>query len=815
MVESPVSDMLESLKQSNGEAAESNDPLMEDSLFLQALHALLSRMPDISDVKVIDHSGVALLTFSAVQPLVGRRPCISVPVAETTTLVGSSGSHSPIPTEVQAAIKGYAETLQRAGKPKPDLIVMALTDVKAPDRRRIESKLPTNVNSVAWVCGKDLFDHFERYYPEFLADEARALRKHASSIKAIAHDTTPVMKVAWLSGQPATAPSDPQFFVELTVQRTFSLLKPGDFFDPLPTNRRLRGNWTDQELGYLKAAIRHAMRFVAHATRWQYGAIDAKAAETLERKALQFVDQLEKAIEADYAELIASKSAKLAVKVTKKKTGRTAGSDRPGRAITSPTRLAELSSSLESVSEAWRTALATVRAEIVAPRAERLFAKAGRRSSVRMTAATADRTLSSLDFCEACRFDDFAMAAPERVVAKTGKFSIILPQPLLQSTTASLLIVGGPGSGKSSYCRWNALRDAERLALGEADTIPVLVPLHLVRPKGTETFTELFLSTAGNSGLLASHTTGISQRSRIRLYLDGLDEVPSRLSQRQITDLACAGTKEFPFLQVILTSRDHIIEPWLDWMPRVELGGLSSQQLEELANKWLGAGGDRFVAEAKGSGGLGSVITVPLLATLTILVFKHVGSLPSNRVGLYRMFTELLAGGWNLAKGVMRTTKYSKDAKIRVLSRAAYVAHNAQKKEFSYQSVVKAAKDEFGKRDDAVLDLVPELIADGLLEQVIGGQLQFRHFSFQEYLAARHLSGDPTSSTIRARLRDYMHERAGADWWTEVIRFFLEMSNGPSDAANWVREMGTELIDYNRCERVIGWIQDAFPETNI
>jgi hypothetical protein len=112
---------------------------------------------------------------------------------------------------------------------------------------------------------------------------------------------------------------------------------------------------------------------------------------------------------------------------------------------------------------------------------------------------------------------------------------------MIATYKGSLFIVAPAGFGKTSFCRWNALNDLETLLDGKSKTLPVYIPLHQVADIDKKNFEEAFLHHAGISALLPKD--GRTQYERTRVYLDGLDEVPSANTQRHISQIAEEATK--------------------------------------------------------------------------------------------------------------------------------------------------------------------------------------------------------------------------------------------------------------------------------
>ncbi len=776
-----------------------------EALSAHAVAALLAKMPNTTDVDIFDESSARLIAFSTSGPLIGQIPACAI-VVSASSLEASQPSLHDYLDSLHAQLERFSAIVRDSGRPLPNVILTSLVDIPAKNRPACEKKLQKLARTFDWVCGKQLFDLFEEHYPDFLADEARAIRKHIKQLATLAQDTSAVAKLAWSNGHPDLKPSDPAFFVDLTLVRKFHSYSKGETFCPLPTVTSLNQLWTSQLLGELKWRIRSFAVAARRACDWGYmSSVDS--VDALESAMVSFAEFLERQAELNYREKDEDKDIESRILGTTRSKPQKYG-------ITSPTRLKESRELLLSVTESWSSITQRLSAEISDPRWRKIFRRAKKSNTYVLPQSQVDKFLHSVDIREACRFDEFAKTMPERSIRTESSLVVEMPERLLSLTTASLLIVGGPGSGKSSYCRWNALRDAERLAAGQSKTIPVLVPLYTIESLRSKSFSELFLKTAGLSGLLPQNYSSITRETPLRLYLDGLDEVAASSRRKQIVDIAWSGLQEYDNLQIIVTCRDYITAPWLDPFPRLELAGLSHGQFADLATKWLGRMGPQFIKEVKENSRLESVVRIPLLATLTILVFKHGDRIPSNRVGLYQMFTELLAGGWNLAKGMRRETSYASSVKLRILSGVAYSAQDRAKKEFSRSLLRNAIKHEVSADETECNLIFEELLSDGLIERTAGG-IQFRHLTFQEYLAARHLAAEPKGKQIETVVRDFFAGKRDPQWWSEVIKFYCEMSNRPIELAEWIQNLGGESYDYSRCETMMEWLKAAFPEAKI
>jgi hypothetical protein len=360
------------------------------------------------------------------------------------------------------------------------------------------------------------------------------------------------------------------------------------------------------------------------------------------------------------------------------------------------------------------------------------------------------------------------------------------PEEVLRDNR-SLLVTGAPGFGKTSFCRNHFLADLDSFKTGRSSILPLYFAASTVLPKDGQRFEDVFIRGEVAERLAAE------QSVKVRLYLDGLDEIPSVSLRDHILTLAREGCLSTTArYHCVATSREHVGGYSSSWLIRVKLARMSEERIRELVTAWLD--GDpgliqRFYEELRGSEALIPLLGVPLLATLTILVFKNLHRLPENKLRLYQMFIDLLLGGWNLAKGLQRSSTFSSTIKLLLLTRLAGLMHADTTKECSSSQVGSALRQVAPNLLPDLQAIVSELVQDGLLQPTGRQTYMFPHLSFQEYLAARDAI-DPARQEEKRIVKSYL---TGNDWYREVASFLVSMTTNPVKMRGWIVDLAKSL----------------------
>ena len=427
----------------------------------------------------------------------------------------------------------------------------------------------------------------------------------------------------------------------------------------------------------------------------------------------------------------------------------------------------------------------------------------GRLLEANQFAKTAPRTqqvLGTKQYLNYCRVREVVHLNPSSFRKRSEDQSLHFAETLLDETVFPILITGPAGYGKTSFCKWNTLNDVRALAERTSGSIPVYVPLHQLATTTLGACESAFLRSPEALQLVQNATTN---GQRVRVYLDGLDEVTTAPQRDRLIDLARELSLKYPTVQIIVTARDYVTGPSLRWLNRIHLSELSDEQVTKLVANWLGdsaAEYEDFCKQLSRARTLRPLMHVPLLGTLIIAVFRKMKSLPESKVRLYEIFVELMCGGWDLAKNVRRTTRYGSQVKLGVLTRLAGLLHSKHKREGGEDDIRTAVSQTSAAFSNQWRNLFDELLEDGLLTRFGSYGIAFSHLSFQEYLTASELT-DPNGTRQQNVLKLYL---SGEDWWREVLAFYVGMSRRPDETEGWLRKV---VVDVSKTSRLSDLMQ--------
>ncbi len=351
------------------------------------------------------------------------------------------------------------------------------------------------------------------------------------------------------------------------------------------------------------------------------------------------------------------------------------------------------------------------------------------------------------------------------------------PRPVLDILRRNdgLIILGDPGSGKTTFLKYLALKLASGDDLGLGARLPLLVPLSAYanelakRDVRLDDFIVRYLHDLGADEPLDAMLEAALKEGGALILLDGLDEVRETGLRQTVAERVAhfytfhrqAGNR-FVMTSRIVGYRE--VRPTAEGLAECTLVDFEDEEIEAFVTRWTvalerEARGETAVAdwEAKRereellaamarNPGVRELAANPLLLTILALMKRQGVTLPERRVELYDQYVRTLLSSWNRARGLGRPPTRDLDVveTVRVLAPLALWMHTVSPgvglvKRGDLQRELERIYRERGEEDPERAAL--RFLADvreyaGLLLERGAGQYGFIHLTFEEYLAA-------------------------------------------------------------------------------
>ncbi|MDM9382790.1 NACHT domain-containing NTPase [Chlorogloeopsis sp. ULAP01] len=344
------------------------------------------------------------------------------------------------------------------------------------------------------------------------------------------------------------------------------------------------------------------------------------------------------------------------------------------------------------------------------------------------------------------------------------------------SKYSKLLILGKPGSGKTTFLQSIALRCAQRHF--QHDSLPIFINLKNFAEDSSNSHQSSLLAYINQEfsdcGVSQTEISTILSHGKALILLDGLDEFTHIDNDKIFREIRNFIEKYYKN-KIIITCRLAAFQYKFKGFTEVEIADFTLLQIRAFVDKWFvtvaknslregRAKADNFIQklELPENRQILELATVPVLLNLTCLVFQFLGDFPTLRSELYKQALELLLVRWDEARGVKRDEVYrnlSLSHKIKLLCYLASTTFSQGNYFFSENNIqqliasylrhfplepidVEALQIDSG----AVLKAIEA--QHGLLLEQARGIYSFSHLTFQEYLTAREIVANANSQTL-------------------------------------------------------------------
>jgi hypothetical protein len=388
-----------------------------------------------------------------------------------------------------------------------------------------------------------------------------------------------------------------------------------------------------------------------------------------------------------------------------------------------------------------------------------------------------------------------------------------------------LVILGDPGSGKSSLLRYLAVKWAQQASSNE---IPLLIELrHYIRSKQEQESND-FLEFIHHGSQWVGHLDQLElvswlENGRVILLLDGLDEIVDRQLRATVMKQIHDFTRRFPKNIILITSRVHDYGPAIQELSNAgffhyKLEDLDRSQIKDFLERWhdatYGPGVDkdhkreRLLQAIGQSKAIQELAANPLLLSL-MAILNRAQELPRDRAHLYEKASEVLLHQWDVEAKLLDDPKlknYPVEIGFRdkraMLRRVAFSMQNSSQglagNSISYDELHACLKDYLQTVKEAqnapsIADLIIEQLRERnfVLCFLGGDQYGFVHRTFLEYYSAsevRYRFEQKRSIEFEDLREKVFGEHYQDQSWHEVLRLICGMID-PTFAARLIEDL--------------------------
>ncbi|MEL6398150.1 MAG: NACHT domain-containing protein [Cyanobacteria bacterium J06626_4] len=389
-----------------------------------------------------------------------------------------------------------------------------------------------------------------------------------------------------------------------------------------------------------------------------------------------------------------------------------------------------------------------------------------------------------------------------------------------------LMVLGGPGIGKSTFLRKIGLEALKKDGQIKRDCIPVLIELKELRDETVDLKQKLVaeFETCGFPAA-AAFTAASLEQGKLLVLLDGLDEVPTRNLNtviEHIEDFVDAHDQNTFVASCRIAAYRGSQGTFFQRFTDVTLAEFDDEQIEQFIRRWFRSELDQQTGTADKYWELlqkdenqatKELAQTPLLLTFLCLVYDRQQMLPTQRSTLYGKALDILLSEWSAQKRLEHDPIYEgfhPDLEKVLLAQIAYDSFKQDQLFFLKDDITRRIGEFLADTLDAPkhLDGAAVLSAierqQGILVERATDIYSFSHLTLQEYLTAFHI--------VEARLEaEVIKQHLTDERWREV---FLLMSGLSGNRAidllqGLYSQSQTYRQGYLRLGQLLQWTSDS------
>jgi len=416
-----------------------------------------------------------------------------------------------------------------------------------------------------------------------------------------------------------------------------------------------------------------------------------------------------------------------------------------------------------------------------------------------------------------------------------------VPALKLVSTYSNLVILGRPGSGKTTFLRYIAMQSSQgKLRL---EQIPIFIHLRNFWERASEV-ENLSLSSyihqeLCNSGISEQQAESLLRYGKALILLDGLDEVQAKDSntlQKQIRQLS----EEYYNNQVIITCRSAAQQYQFEGFTDTEIADFDQAQIEAFVHKWFISVGRNSLKKGLAKAAqfieklqllenrqIRELATTPLLLHLACSMFQSKADFPAKRSAFYKQGLDTLLFHLDEARGIERDSPYSSLSLIEKIKLLSHVAANSFEKGGYFlekrtlqenianylRTLPTASSDLEALQLESEMALRTIEAQHGLLVKRGQDIYSFSHTAFQAHLTARNIISSSNPETLDKNLAQ-LAAHVNEPRWHQVLVCTAGLLEDAAPLLKLMQQQSNRLVADPKLQQFLIWLQQKSLEVD-
>ncbi len=384
-----------------------------------------------------------------------------------------------------------------------------------------------------------------------------------------------------------------------------------------------------------------------------------------------------------------------------------------------------------------------------------------------------------------------------------------------------LMVLGGPGAGKSTFLRKMGLEALKGKRGGFTHTcIPVLIELKTLASNDidiekiiTEEFDVCGFPSADE------FTAKALEQGKLLILLDGLDEVPTQNLNEAITRIQ-NFVDSYHQNRFIVSCRTAAYHSSFRRFSDVAMADFDDTQIQQFINNWFHSETDKQAKTGKKCWDLlqksensaaKELAHTPLLLTFLCLVYDRSQNFPDNRSVLYKKALRILLEEWASEKRIQNTIYQGLHTELEeiLLSEIAYTNFESDRLFFSQRDIVQQIKTFLASNLNAPQHLDGEkvlqaiAIQQGILVERAEDVFSFSHLTLQEYLTAQYIDDH---RLVEKLVTEHLTDQR----WKEVFLLVAGLMRGGADDLLLLMEKEAQkYINTPKLQALLNWAEQV------